>query len=122
MTADEVLARITDAASTNVLDFFEPGENGCKVDLKQIRRRGLGHLIKRVRIKKDGSMEIDLESKLQALAKLGEYHRLWKGVAEEQLTMVDVAKELEARYERLRTAEQGGSAAGELPGPTGPVQ
>jgi len=122
MTADEVLARISDAASTNALDFFEPGANGCKLDLKQIRRRGLGHLIKRVRIRKDGTTEFDLESKLSALVKLGEYHRLWKGVEEQQLTMVDVAKELEARYERLRRAEEGGSAAGEMPGPAGPVQ
>ncbi len=122
MTADEVLARITEAASTNVLDFFEPGEPGGKVDLKQIRRRGLGHLIKRVRIRKDGSMEIDLESKLSALAKLGDYHRLWRGAAEEQITLVDVAKELEARYERLRKAHESGDDAGLLPGQAGPVQ
>ncbi len=122
MTADEVLARISDAASTNALDFFEPGENGCKLDLKLIRRRGLGHLIKRVRIRKDGSMGIDLESKLYALAKLGEYHRLWSGVAEEQITLVDAAKELQARYERLRKARECGDNAGGVPGPAGPVQ
>jgi phage terminase small subunit len=122
MTAEEVLARLADAASTNVLDFIDLASDGCKVDLKRIRRRGLGHLIKRVRIRKDGTTEIDLESRLYALVKLGEYHSLWKGVAEEQITMVDAAKELQARYERLRKARECGNNAGGLPGPTGPVQ
>ncbi len=122
MTADEVLARIADAASSNLIDFIDLGSDGCKVNLKQIKRRGLGHLIKRVRIKKDGTIEIELESKLYALVKLGEYHRLWRGEAEQQITMVDVAKQLEARYERLCKDRQDGSTAGDLPGPTGPVQ
>ncbi len=113
MAASEVLARIADVASINMMDFIDfSSENAGKVDLKLVKRRGLGHLIKRVRIKKDGTSEIELEAKLPALVKLGEYYKLWKGEAEHQITMVDVAKELEARYEKLRKEEEGGSTAG----------
>jgi Terminase small subunit len=102
LAADEVLARIADVASADLIDFIDVSSQGCKVDLKLIKRRGLGHLIRRVRIKKDGTADIELEAKLPALVKLGEYYKLWKGEAEQQITMVDVAKELEARYEKLR--------------------
>jgi hypothetical protein len=123
MTANEVLARIADIASADLTKFMDVDTPGiCKLNLKLIKRRGLGHLIKRVRIKKDGTSEIDLETKLPALVKLGEYYKLWKGEAEQEITMVDVAKELEARYEKLRKEEEGGSTPGELQGPTGPVQ
>ncbi len=122
MSAEEVLARLTDAASTNIVDFIDLAATGCKVDMTLIKRRGLGHLIKRIRIRKDGTLEIELESKHHALVKLGEYHKLWKGEGEEQITMVDVAKQLEARYETLRKDRQDGSTAGDLPGPAGPVQ
>ncbi len=123
MAASEVLARVADVASTNLMDFIDVDSGGvCKVDLKLVKRRGLGHLIKRVRIKKDGTSEIELEAKLPALVKLGEYYKLWKGEAEQQLTMVDAAKHLEARYEKLRKDREGGNSAGDLPGPTGLVQ
>src|SRR5271157_4724273 len=123
MAASEVLARVADVASTNLMDFIDvDSEGGCKVDLKLVKRRGLGHLIKRVRIKKDGTAEIEVEAKLPALVKLGQYYKLWKGEAEQQLTMVDAAKHLEARYEKLRKDREGGNTAGDLPGPTGPVQ
>ncbi len=123
MAASEVLARVADLASADLTEFIHVDKPGvCKVDLKLVKRLGLGHLIKRVRIKKDGTTEIDLEAKLPALVKLGEYYKLWKGEAEQQVTMVDAAKLLEARYEKLRKDREGGNTAGDLPGPTGPVQ
>jgi Terminase small subunit len=122
MAADEVLARVADVASANLIDFIDLSSEGCKVDLKLIKRLGLGHLIKRMRIKKDGTADVELEAKLPALVKLGEYYKLWKGEAEQQITMVDVAKELEARYEKLRKDEDDGNVAGEMPEPTERVQ
>jgi len=123
MAASEVLARVADLASADLTEFIDVNtQSVCKVDLKLVKRLGLGHLIKRVRIKKDGTTEIDLEAKLPALVKLGEYYKLWKGEAERQVTMVDAAKLLEARYEKLRKDREGGNTAGDLPGPTGPVQ
>ncbi|MGA7498185.1 MAG: hypothetical protein WBX00_15775 [Isosphaeraceae bacterium] len=55
MAANEVLARVADVASCDLLDFIDVDEKGgVKVDLKLANRRGLGHLIKRLRINKDG--------------------------------------------------------------------
>ena len=123
MAASEVLARVADLASADLTEFIGVDPKGvCKVDLKLIKRLGLGHLIKRVRIKKDGTQEIELEAKLPALVKLGEHYKLWKGEAEQQLTMVNVAKHLEARHEKLRKDREGGNTAGDVPGPTGPIQ
>ena len=78
---------------------------GLKVDLKLSQRRDLGHLIKRVRIHKDGSQDIELEPRLPALAKLGEYFNLGKGEAEPQVTLVELAKNLKAQYEEWERAE-----------------
>ncbi|HWU40097.1 MAG TPA: hypothetical protein VN203_20800, partial [Candidatus Acidoferrum sp.] len=94
----------------------------CKVNLKLIKRLGLGHLIKRLRINKDGTQDIELEAKLPALVKLGEHYNLWKREKQQQVTLVEVAKHLRARYEQLRRDGECGKPAGDLPGQTGPVQ
>jgi hypothetical protein len=123
LAANEVLARVADLASADLTEFIDVNSPGiCKVDLKLVKQRGLGHVIRRLRIKKDGTTEIEIEAKLPALVKLGEYYKLWKGEAEQQITMVDVAKELEARYEKLQEDRENGNTSGEMPGPTGPVQ
>jgi phosphopantetheine adenylyltransferase len=123
LTANEVLARIAEVATADLLDFMEVDSQGhYKLDIKVARRRRLGHLVKRLRINKDGSQEIVLESRLPALVKLGEHFNLWKTEAQQQLTLVDVAKTLEARYEKLRREREGGNAAGDLPGRSGSVQ
>ena len=100
ITANEVLARYADIAASDMTDFLAVDKNGgLKVDLRLIKRRGLGHLIKRVRIHRDGSQEIELEPRLPALAKLGDYFKLGKGEAEQQVTLSELAKEYEAQYE-----------------------
>ena len=56
IAADEVLARIADVATSDLLNFIDvDNKGGCKVDLKLVKRLGLGHLIKRLRINKDGT-------------------------------------------------------------------
>ena len=91
--ANEVLARIADLATADLLNFIDVDPKGVwKVDLKLIKRLGLGHLIKRLRKNKDGTQEIELEAKLPALVKLGEHYKLWKGEAQSQLTLVELAK------------------------------
>ena len=48
MAANEVLARVAEAASSDLLDFIDVDPNGgCKVNMKLVKRLGLGHLIKR---------------------------------------------------------------------------
>src|SRR5208337_4626219 len=99
--ANEVLARVADVASSDLLGFSRVDEKGgCNVDLKLAKRLGLGHLIKRLRINKDGTQDIELEPKVPALVKLGEHYNLWNGEKQPQVTLVDLAKRLRARYEQ----------------------
>ena len=95
---------------------------GFKVDLKLIQQRNLGHLIKRARIHKDGSQDIELEPKVPALVKLGEHYKLWKGEAQEQLTLVELAKGMREEYEQMQSEEGNDPPAEVLSGPTGAVQ
>ena len=123
MSANEVLARVADVASFDLLAFMnEEGQKGCKVDLKLVKRLGLGHVIKRLRINKDGSQDIELEPKLAALIKLGEHYKLWKGEAGRQITLVDVAKRLKERYEQIQRKERDHQPADDLSEPAGAVQ
>jgi len=101
MPADEVLARATDVASADMRHFVAVDDRGgCRVDMKRVCRLGLAHVIRRVRTSKDGTVDIELEPKAPALVKLGEHYKLWKGEAEPQLTLVDLAKGLKERYEK----------------------
>jgi len=61
MASNEVLARVAEVASFDLLDFMDADTDGVvKVDLELVKRLGLGHLIKRVRINKDGTQDIEL--------------------------------------------------------------
>ena len=123
MAANEVLARVAEVASSDLLDFIDVDQDGgCKVDMKLVKRLGLGHLIKRLRINKDGTQNIELEARLPALVKLGEHYSLRKGEAQPQVTLVELAKGLRERYEQLQSEERDDRPAEALPGPTGPVQ
>ena len=123
MASNEVLARLADVASFNLLEFMDVDKDGVvKADLELVKRLDLGHLIKRVRINKDGTQDIELEPRVPALVKLGEHYKLWKGEAQPQVTLVELAKRLRARYEQLRPNGRDDDRAGDLSGPTGPVQ
>ena len=123
IAANEVLARIADVATSDLLDFIAVDPNGdWKVDLKLVKQRGLGHLIKRLRKNKDGSSEIELEARVPALLKLGDHYNLWKGEAQSQLTLVEVAKGLKEQYDQLQSEERDNKTAEPLSGPTGAVQ
>ncbi len=113
----EVLARIAELATADLLDFVEVGSQGeCKLDIKVARRRRLGHLVKRLHINKDGSLDIVLESRLPALVKLGEHFNLWKSQAQQQITLVELSKQLRAHYEELQRTGECGEALEDLPG------
>ena len=103
MTSNEILARLAQVATFDLLDFIDVDKAGrVKVDLKLIKKLGLGHLIKRVRTNKDGTQDIELERKTPALLKLGEHFKVWKGGSEPQVTLVDVAKNMKERYEQWK--------------------
>ena len=107
MAANEVLARVADVASSDLLNFIDVDSNGgCKVNMKLVKRLGLGHLIKRLRKNKDGTSEIELEARVPALLKLGEHYNLWKGEGQSQLTLVELAKGLKEQYEQEQSEER----------------
>ena len=123
MASNEVLARVAEAASVDPLDCMVVDKDGVgKVDLVLARRLGLGHLLKRVRTKKDGTQDIDLEPRLPALVKLGEHHKLWKGEAQSQLTLVELAKGMRDEYERELREERLDTSAEAMSRQTGVVQ
>ncbi len=123
IAANEVLARVADVATSDLLNFIEVDDKGgWKVDLKLVKRLGLGHLIKRLRKNKDGTSEIELEARVPALIKLGDHYNLWKGEAQSQLTLVEVAKGLKEQYDQLQSEERDNKTAEPLSGPTGAVQ
>ena len=123
IAANEVLARIADVATSDLLNFIQVENNGdWKVDLNLVKQLRLGHLIKRLRKNKDGTSEIELEARLPALLKLGEHYKLWKGEAQSQLTLVELAKGLSELDDRLQSEEQADKTAEPLSGTTGPVQ
>ncbi|HMF38896.1 MAG TPA: hypothetical protein VKF17_19835 [Isosphaeraceae bacterium] len=79
-----------------MLDFIDVDKDGgVRVDLKLAKRLGLGHLIKRLRINKEAIQDIELEAKLPALFKLGEYSNLWTLEATPEVRRAEVAKRLE---------------------------
>jgi hypothetical protein len=117
MTSKAVLARIADAAAFDVLDFVEHRKDGeAKVDVNLIKRLGLGHLIKRLRTHHDGTQDIELEPRAPALVKLGEHFDLWKSQAQQQITLVELSKQLRAQYEELQRTGECGEALEDLPG------
>jgi Terminase small subunit len=123
MAANEVLARLADVASADLLDFLkQDGPDGFKVDLKLVKRLGLGHLIKRVKVNKDGTQDIVLEARLPALVKLGEHFKLWNGETQQQVTLVELARSLREQYEQLHREERDHQPAEALPERAGAVQ
>ena len=117
-TSSEVLARMADVAACDVLDFMKIGRDGQgRVDLRRVKRLGLGHVIQRLSVRKDGTPDIVLVPKLPALVKLGEHFKLWKTEAEPQVTLVDIAKNLRERYEQMRREGQCDDPAENYPQP-----
>jgi len=107
MPAREVLARLADVGSADLLDLMAVDDRGRgRADLQQVRRLGLGHVIKRLRINKNGTQDIELEPKAPALVKLGEHYKLWKGAAQDEVTLVDLAKGLREEYEQVHNDER----------------
>ena len=120
MPPAEVLARVADIACADMLDFVEVDKSEYpRVNLRRVRRPGTGHLLRRLRTRKDGTVNIELEPRLPALIKLGDYYKLWKGEDQQQLTLCDLAKGLKEKYELLRRRRDDEKKAGDNGRPAG---
>lgn len=77
LKTDEILSRLSDIASIDMMDFVTIDEEGRhKIDLAKIKKRRRGHLIKKLTPTKYG-LGIELHDAQAALEKLGRYRRLF---------------------------------------------
>lgn len=90
LTANEVLARISDLASASLGDFLDIDEHGHRVTLLKGKRRGRLHTLKKIKVKSrtftargdegpttEVETEIELHDPQAALDKLAKYHGLY---------------------------------------------
>lgn len=84
MSADEVLARLTQQASANINDFVYFGSNGHIRGLKKKALRERGHLVKKITSSegKTESIGIELYDAQAALALIGKHHKLFTEIQE----------------------------------------
>lgn len=84
MSANEVLARLTDQARTSIADLVEivhyqddagVWHTRVKIDREALRTKG--HVVKSIRETRNG-IHLDLHDGQSALVKLGEFHALFK--------------------------------------------
>lgn len=78
MTRDEALRTMSDMARADIDDFLTLPGTFPYVDLEKARRLGKTHLIKKVKVRGDGGIEIELYDKRAALHDVGLHHGLWK--------------------------------------------
>jgi phage terminase small subunit len=114
MGQDEILARLGEIISASILDFADVKPDGSiRINLKPSRRRERAWLLKRLKTTK-GEVDIELESKLQAIIKMGEYHNMCDRDKPPELSLVELAKKVRERLEGDR--DRGDGDPGGLPG------
>jgi hypothetical protein len=107
MSAAEILARLAEIASANQLDFMKIDARGeWTVDLRLAKKRGLGHLIKRLKRTERGT-EVELHDPVVALLKLGDHHNLFDQEKPPDISLVELAKKLREKYDRDRSGGLG---------------
>jgi len=122
LAANEVLARVSDIASADVLDFVEFDDSGeWTVSLKLTKRRGKGHVIRKLK-KGELGTEIELRDSLAALIKIGEYHNLWNREKPPEVSLVQLAQLLKEKYERIGGMGDTDGSSGQVPEQSRPVQ
>jgi phage terminase small subunit len=87
LSADEVLARLSDMAKADMRDFIKPIDVGndrivMLVDLGKALAEGKTHLIKKVKYNAQGGLEIELHDSQAALEKVGRHYGLFKDLQE----------------------------------------
>jgi hypothetical protein len=112
ISADEVLARLSDRACCDINDFVKLDKNGePSLDLLKARKSNKLSLVKKLTPTKWG-WSIELHDPQAALIQLGKYHGLWDGDKAPKEEVEALTRRLEvslndARYDRP-TNDQGG--------------
>ena len=104
ISANEILARMSEIATTDIGEFLDIGEQTWRVRIKRNQRTRLIKKLKQTRTTiKDLETEItEIEVKdcFPALAKLGEYHGLWDNAAANALTVEELGRRMKARKDK----------------------
>lgn len=103
ITPAEILGRLTAIARGDIGDFLTPSGSGVRIDLKRAKELGLTPLIKSYSRTPQG-VRIELYPAPEALAKLGDYYKLW-GKGADLLKLIDLSKLTDAQLERLAEGE-----------------
>ena len=82
MSADEVLARLSDQAAASMDDFITIVKGGYgRIDFRKAKQLGKMHLLKKYAVTKEG-VRIELHDVQGALTQIGRHHGLFKDVIE----------------------------------------
>jgi hypothetical protein len=76
MSADEVLARLSEQATADMGDFLSASGRGIRLDLKRARELGKLHLVRKYN-KTNGGTSIELVDAKDALVQLGRHYKLF---------------------------------------------
>ena len=115
LSADEVLARISDQAKGSAEDYLTIDEWGyVSLDLERMKAEGKLHLVKKYKVTKHAT-EIELYDAQSALVHLGKHHGLWtdKDTADWRREVIELLKADKIPHEVVR-AEFGDELAREL--------
>ena len=103
LSADEVLARLSDLANADMSDFISLSEQGFKIDLKKARDLGRTHLIRKIRQDQNG-IQIELHDAKDALIQLGRHHGLFTDVIAGEIETLTPEQIEQRRQERWAKA------------------
>lgn len=109
MGADEVLARLSDMASSTMADFIKPTKSGsATLDLVKAAKADKLHLIKKFRVGIEG-VSIELYDSQAALVQLGRHHALFVDKQEHSgeigvLTPEEIENRRRERWEKVKPA------------------
>jgi hypothetical protein len=115
VSQDEILLRMARLATGDIGEYLIVEGPTWRVDLEKVKRHG--YAIKKIRQTKDGP-EIELESKFNALVKLGEYYNMWNREAPPAISLAELARKLKEageQYDRDGGVGRDGGRAGALP-------
>jgi len=112
VTSEETLARLSDIARADIGEFLdieediETGEEFTRFNLKRAKLEGRTHLIRKLELKSDGSIRVELHDSLKALEMFARTHKLLAdNVSNTYNQQIDWSSLLDAYLARLADGE-----------------
>lgn len=103
MGADEVLIRLAEQARFDPLKFATINEDKVYIDLAELKRAGLGSIVKKIAYDKFGNLVVEFHDAQAAQRLIGQHHRLF-ATRNENLNF-DFSKLTDEQLQRIRAGE-----------------